>query len=81
MRPVSSISEQTASRTLGELCRRLGDNVLDSVLPILRDASAGNTKTREGVCRAYIEIMRNSDEEQLEGQYVDRSVDPHMIAR
>lgn len=61
---------QTASRTLGELCRRLGDRILGDVLPILREAASAGPKSREGVCRAYIEIMQNCDEEQLQGQCV-----------
>lgn len=61
------------------MCRRLGDRILGDVLPILRDASAAGPKSREGVCRAYIEIMQNCDEDQLDGQCVHDYRHPELL--
>lgn len=59
--------QQTASRTLGELCRKNGERILSEIMPMLKSAiTSSETKTREGACLAFTEIMHTAAEEHLE---------------
>ena len=50
--------EQTAARTVGELCHKFGEKILGEIVPILKiSASSNDASTREGVCLALSEIM------------------------
>ena len=58
---------QTAARTIGELCRKLGERILGEIVPILRTGSnSRDSRTREGVCLAISEIMESSSDAQRE---------------
>lgn len=58
---------QTAARTIGELCRKLGERILGGIVPILRTGSnSRDSRTREGVCLAISEIMESSSDSQRE---------------
>ncbi|KAF7308577.1 TOG domain-containing protein [Mycena chlorophos] len=65
--------EETAGRTVGELCRKFGDRVLSEVVGILRTSSttSQDSRTREGVCLMLSEIMQNSTESQRDGHEDD----------
>ncbi|GBG78816.1 hypothetical protein CBR_g28040 [Chara braunii] len=57
---------QVAGRALGELVRKLGDRVLPSIIPILRDGlqdQCGNT--RQGVCFGLSEVMASAGRQHL----------------
>lgn len=57
----------TASRTLGELCRKNGERILAEIMPILKNAvTARDARTREGACLALTEIMQTASEDHLE---------------
>lgn len=59
--------QQTASRTLGELCRKNGERILADVMPMLKNAiMSDEPKTREGACLAFTEIMQTASEDHLE---------------
>ena len=61
------ICYQTAARTIGELCRKLGERILGDIVPILRTGSnSRDSRTREGVCLAISEIMESSSDSQRE---------------
>ncbi len=63
----SQDQQETASRTLGELCRKNGDRILAEIIPMLREAvTSGDARTREGACTAFTEIMLSATEEQVE---------------
>lgn len=50
--------QETASRTLGELCRKNGERILAEIVPILRaGVESPDAKTREGSCLAFTDIM------------------------
>ncbi|EJT96915.1 ARM repeat-containing protein [Dacryopinax primogenitus] len=58
---------ETAARTMGELCRKLGEKILGAIIPILKAGSGSeNRRTREGVCLALCEIMNNTTDTQRE---------------
>lgn len=58
---------ETASRTLGELCRKSGDRILSEVLPMMRSAiSSSSARTREGACMALTEMLETSSSDHLE---------------
>ncbi|KZO93854.1 ARM repeat-containing protein [Calocera viscosa TUFC12733] len=58
---------ETAARTMGELCRKLGEKILGAIIPILKaNAAVENARTREGVCLALCEIMNNTTDTQRE---------------
>ena len=49
---------QTASRTLGELCRKNSERIFGEILPILKKAiTSPDERTKEGACLAYADIM------------------------
>src|SRR5258706_16463618 len=56
---------QTAARTIGELCRKLGERILGDVVPILKTGSnSRDPRTCEGGCLAIREIMESSSRSQ-----------------
>ncbi|KAJ7504446.1 armadillo-type protein [Mycena galericulata] len=64
--------QETAGRTVGEICRKFGDRILGEVMAILRTNSTSmDPTTREGVCLTLSEIMENSTDSQREGHEDD----------
>ncbi|KAJ6518743.1 armadillo-type protein [Mycena sanguinolenta] len=60
--------QETAGRTVGELCRKFGDRIIGEVMTILRtNSTSTDPRTREGVCLTLSEIMENSTDSQREG--------------
>ncbi|KAJ7224326.1 armadillo-type protein [Mycena pura] len=60
--------QETAGRTVGDLCRKFGDRVLTEVMAILRtNLTSTDSRTREGVCLMLSEIMESSTESQRDG--------------
>lgn len=56
--------QETASRTLGELCRKNGERIIGEIVPILRKAiSSPDEKTKEGACLAFADVMAASSKE------------------
>ncbi|KAJ7672704.1 armadillo-type protein [Mycena rosella] len=50
--------QETAGRTVGEVCRKFGDRILGEVMTILRtNSTSTDPRTREGVCLTLSEIM------------------------
>ncbi|KAL5483042.1 GCN1 [Sanghuangporus weigelae] len=65
-------SQETASRTIGEICRKFGERVLGEILPILRTKStSSDSRTREGACLALCDIMTNATDTQRGGHEDD----------
>ncbi|KAF9059496.1 armadillo-type protein [Rhodocollybia butyracea] len=59
--------QETAGRTIGELCRKLGERILGEIMPILRaKALSTDPRSREGVCIVLSEIMENTTDTQRE---------------
>ncbi|KDQ20094.1 hypothetical protein BOTBODRAFT_101949 [Botryobasidium botryosum FD-172 SS1] len=59
---------ETAARTMGEICRKLGEKILGEVIPILRAGlDSDDPRTREGVCFAMSEILESTTDAQREG--------------
>ncbi|KAF9479098.1 ARM repeat-containing protein [Pholiota conissans] len=59
--------QETAARTVGEICRKFGERILGSTMPILKTkATSSDPRTREGVASVVSEVMRNSTEVQRE---------------
>ncbi|THU98405.1 ARM repeat-containing protein [Dendrothele bispora CBS 962.96] len=59
--------EETASRTVAELCRKFGERILGEIVPLLRSkASSTDPRSREGVCLVLCSIMENSTDTQRE---------------
>ncbi|KAJ7720581.1 armadillo-type protein [Mycena maculata] len=64
--------QETAGRTVGEICRKFGDRILGEVMTFLRtNATSTDPRTREGVCLMLSEIMENSTDSQREGHEDD----------
>ncbi|KAJ7281606.1 armadillo-type protein [Mycena rebaudengoi] len=64
--------QETAGRTVGEICRKFGDRILGEVMSILRtNSSSTDPRTRESVCLMLSEIMENSTDNQREGHEDD----------
>ncbi|KAJ7760500.1 armadillo-type protein [Mycena metata] len=64
--------QETAGRTVGEICRKFGDRILGEVMTILRtNSTSTDSRTREGVCLMLSEIMENSTDTQREGHEDD----------
>ncbi|PKI85938.1 translational activator of GCN4 [Malassezia vespertilionis] len=63
-----SEQREMASRTLGELVRKLGEKILQETIPILaqRAIHAPEAATRAGVCAALTDILSNATKAQLE---------------
>ena len=56
-----------AGRCLGELVRKMGDRVLQQIIPILvRGMQDGEPSTRQGVCTGLKEVLDNITREQLQ---------------
>lgn len=56
-----------AGRCLGELVRKMGDRVLQQIIPILvRGMQDGEPSTRQGVCTGLREVLDNITREQLQ---------------
>ncbi|DBA03620.1 TPA: hypothetical protein N0F65_006799 [Lagenidium giganteum] len=71
-----NVEKQTmAGRTLGELVRKLGENVLPEIVPILRAGLSPNNPRgmRQGVCIGLAEVIDCTTKKQLE-DYVDTLV-------
>jgi len=50
--------QETASRTLGELCRKNGERIFSELVPILQKAiTSTDPRTKEGACLAFADIM------------------------
>jgi HEAT repeat protein len=63
----SQEQQGTASRTLGELCRKNGERILNEIMPILKSSvTSRDVRTREGACLALSEIMQTASDEHLE---------------
>ncbi|KAF5363220.1 hypothetical protein D9758_008404 [Tetrapyrgos nigripes] len=59
--------EETANRTVGELCRKFGERILGEIVPLLRaKVSSTDPRSREGVCLVLCAIMENSTDTQRE---------------
>ncbi|KAE9398973.1 ARM repeat-containing protein [Gymnopus androsaceus JB14] len=59
--------QETAGRTIGELCRKFGERILGEIMPLLRSkASSTDPRSREGVCVVLSEIMENTTDAQRE---------------
>lgn len=49
---------QTAGRTIAELCRKLGERILNDMIPLLKaGAQSPNPRNREGICLALSQIV------------------------
>lgn len=56
--------QETASRTLGELCRKNGERIFGDILPILQKAiSSPDDRTKEGACLAFADVMAASNKD------------------
>lgn len=68
----SGESQETASRTIGEVCRKSGERMLGEILSILRAKStSSDSRTREGACLALCDIMANATDTQRGGHEDD----------
>ncbi|KAI0764358.1 ARM repeat-containing protein [Trametes elegans] len=64
--------QETAARTVTELCRKSGEKVLSELVTILRTtASSSDPRKREGVCLLLCELMEATTDNQREGQEDD----------
>ncbi|KAI8927350.1 armadillo-type protein [Entophlyctis helioformis] len=55
-----------AARTLGDLVRRMGEGILDKIVPILENGlESDDPDTREGVCVGMTEIMTSAGKAQV----------------
>ncbi|TMW63265.1 hypothetical protein Poli38472_002206 [Pythium oligandrum] len=73
----NNVEKQTmAGRTLGEIVRKLGENVLPEVVPILRDGLAKENPAgmRQGACIGLSEVIECCNKKQLE-DFVSTLVD------
>ncbi|KAH9944598.1 armadillo-type protein [Amylocystis lapponica] len=60
--------QETAGRTIAELCRKSGDKILGEIVAILKSKSTStDPQTREGVCLALCEMMEGTTDTQREG--------------
>ncbi|KAF8161530.1 armadillo-type protein [Crassisporium funariophilum] len=59
--------QETAARTVAELCRKFGERILGEIMPILKTKSTSpDARTREGVSLTLSHIMQNATETQRE---------------
>ncbi|KAJ6493600.1 armadillo-type protein [Mycena vitilis] len=64
--------QETAGRTVGEICRKFGDRILGDIMTILRtNSTSADPRSREGVCLMLSEIMENSTDAQRDGHEDD----------
>ncbi|KIY43656.1 translational activator GCN1 [Fistulina hepatica ATCC 64428] len=60
--------QETAGRTIAEICRRFGERLVGEMMPMLRSKlNSPDSKTREGVCLTLSEVMQHASENQREG--------------
>ncbi|WRT67086.1 uncharacterized protein IL334_004052 [Kwoniella shivajii] len=56
--------QETASRTLGELCRKNGERIFGEIIPILQKAiTTPDARTKEGACLAFADVMAATNKE------------------
>ncbi|TIA83681.1 hypothetical protein E3P98_00634 [Wallemia ichthyophaga] len=61
---------ETAARTLGEIGRKLGEKILQDVIPTLHSGvDAASAQHRQGVCIAFAELLKNVESEKIEGHH------------
>ncbi|KAH9915889.1 armadillo-type protein [Fomitopsis serialis] len=59
--------QETAARTVAELCRKSGEKILGEIVSILKSKSTStDPKTREGVCLTLCELMESTNDTQRE---------------
>ncbi|TFK26296.1 translational activator GCN1 [Coprinopsis marcescibilis] len=59
--------EETAARTVGELCRKFGERILGEIIPLLKTKStSADARTRQGVSTFISEILQSASETQRE---------------
>lgn len=87
-----SMLTQTASRTIGELCRKNGERIVGELMPILKNAiSSPDPRTKEGACLAFSDVMASASKDAIEahedaiiaavrGALVDPSADVRAAA-
>ncbi|KAI0827665.1 ARM repeat-containing protein [Trametes gibbosa] len=64
--------QETAARTVTDLCRKSGEKMLSELVTILRTtASSSDPRKREGVCLMLCELMESTTDAQREGQEDD----------
>ncbi|KAH9856756.1 ARM repeat-containing protein [Lenzites betulinus] len=64
--------QETAARTVTDLCRKSGEKMLSELITILRTtANASDPRKREGVCLMLCELMESTSDAQREGQEDD----------
>ncbi|WVR05268.1 hypothetical protein IAU60_002280 [Kwoniella sp. DSM 27419] len=56
--------QETASRTLGELCRKNGERIFGEIIPILQKAiTSPDARTKEGACLAFADVMEATNKD------------------
>ncbi|CDO72622.1 hypothetical protein BN946_scf184985.g41 [Trametes cinnabarina] len=64
--------QETAARTVTELCRKSGEKMLSDLVAVLRTMSgSADPRKREGVCLTLCELMQSTTDTQREGQEDD----------
>jgi hypothetical protein len=59
--------QETASRTVGELCRKNGERIVGEIVPILRTAiMSDDPRTKEGACLAFSDVMAAASKDAIE---------------
>ncbi|KZT22524.1 ARM repeat-containing protein [Neolentinus lepideus HHB14362 ss-1] len=60
--------QDTAARTIAELCRKSGEKMFAEIISILRaKSSSSDVRTRQGVCLAISELLPHTGDNQREG--------------
>nr|ODN81184.1 50S small subunit ribosomal protein L19 [Cryptococcus depauperatus CBS 7841] len=56
--------QETASRTVGELCRKNGERIFGEIVPILQKATLSiSPETKKGACLAFADIMASTNKD------------------
>lgn len=64
--------QEAAGKCLGELVRKMGERILNQILPILRkEMESENPLTRAGVCEGLREVLENATRNQLAEHLTD----------
>ncbi|CAK9780191.1 putative regulation of translational elongation-related protein [Cutaneotrichosporon oleaginosum] len=59
--------QETASRTIGELCRKNGERIVGEIVPILKKAiTSTDPRTKEGACLAFSDVMVSASKDAIE---------------
>ncbi|KAL1405501.1 translational activator of GCN4 [Vanrija albida] len=59
--------QETASRTIGELCRKNGERIVAELMPVLKTAiSSNDPRTKEGACLAFADVMDAASRDAIE---------------